>query len=121
MKDIKTLYLDAKARGTPSAISAYTEAVHTLLESNPQEYYSELGYIIKSSIGLSTFQTFVEKWGLPIPAYGTVMAMMEECKNDCEKQDKDASKYEEAIQYLEGFRSKNPHCFAIYEMCMDNS
>ncbi|MDE7346496.1 MAG: hypothetical protein K2N48_07125, partial [Muribaculaceae bacterium] len=121
MKDIKTLYLDAKARGTPSAISAYTEAVHTLLESNPQEYYSELGYIIKSSIGLSTFQTFVEKWGLPIPAYGTVMAMMEECKNDCEKQDKDASKYEEAIQYLEGFRAKHPHCFAIYEMCMDNS
>lgn len=115
MKDIKTLYLDAKARGTPSAVKAYSEAVQELLESNPLGYYSQAEYIISSSIGLKTFPEFVEKWGLPIPAYDHVMELLEGAVAKAEEQKKDAAPYQEAINYLEAFRAKYSHCFAMYE------
>lgn len=115
MKDIKTLYLDAKARGTTSAVKAYSEAVQELLESNPLGYYSQAEYIISSSIGLKTFPEFVEKWGLPIPAYDHVMELLEGAVAKAEDQKKDATPYQEAINYLEAFRAKYPHCFAMYE------
>lgn len=113
MKDIKSLYLTAKTSGKTNDVSAYTEAINELLESNPNGYISNLEYIIKSDIGLKTFGTFIEKYGLPIACYDMVMEQLNECVRKSEVMGKDSSLYKEAVNSLIDFRTKYAGCFMM--------
>lgn len=113
MKDIKSLYLAAKKSAKASDISVYTEAIHELLENNPNDYISSLEYIISSDIGVQTLNEFVEKHGLPISYYGNVVSMLEKCIEKCEEKKKDDSEYKKAIVKLESFRQKYTGCFMM--------
>lgn len=113
MKDIKSLYLTAKTSGNKTDISAYTEAINEFLESDPNGYISNLEYIIKSSIGLKSLGTFVEKYGLPISYFDNVMERLEECVKSAERLRKDTTPYKEAMNSLIDFRSKYAGCFMM--------
>lgn len=119
MQDVKKLYLEARSKGTSKSITAYTNAVHELLESNPSEYLLNAEYIISSSIGLSTFKEFVEKWGLPIVCYDDMMTILENCIQKAEVSGKNHTKYTEMVDYMESFRNKYGNCFAMYESLVD--
>lgn len=113
MKDIKSLYLTAKSSGKSTDISAYSEAVHELLEANPNEYITNLEYIISSNIGLETLNEFVEKYGIPISYYDTLTNMLESCIHKAELFGKDASLYKEELEMFESFRKKYIGCFMM--------
>lgn len=113
MKDIKSLYLAAKHSGSKSDISAYAEAVHELFENAPNDYISNLEYIIQSDLGVSTLKEFVEKHGLPIACYDSVMEHLEHCINKSQKLGIDSTAYQEAAAYMEDFRQKYIGCFMM--------
>jgi len=115
MKDIKSLYLTAKSSGKPADISAYSEAIQELIKDDPNGYVTQLEYIISSSIGLDTLKPFIEQNGLPIACYEPIMDVITECIRKCEVYNKDASGYNEMVNYLENFRSKYINCFMMYE------
>ena len=109
--DIKSLYLNAKNAGE---ISAYTEAVNQLSVSNPRDYVTQLEYIIKSNIGLATVKPFIEKFGLPIPLWETMVNVLTECKAKSKNAEYTAL-VENTIADLKAFREKYIQCFAMYE------
>lgn len=113
MKDIKSLYLAAKRSGSKSDISAYAEAVHELFENAPNDYISNLEYIIQSDLGVSTLKEFVEKHGLPIACYDPVMEHLEHCIDKSQKLGVDSTAYQEAAAYMESFRQKYIGCFMM--------
>lgn len=115
MKDIRTLYLTARNSGRQTDIAAYTEAINELLESNPNGYISNLEYIISSSIGLNTWDTFVTEYGFPLVCYNDIIACFEKCIDKCDTRDKDASKYKEAKEKLESFYDSHKHCVSMFE------
>lgn len=120
MKDIKSLYLTAKSSGKSSDISAYTEAVNELLANNPKDYMLHLEYIISSDIGLETFDSFIEKYGLSLAAYDDVMACFEKCIGKCERDGKDASEYQKKKKKLKEFKEQHSTCFRMFETFMDD-
>ena len=109
--DIKSLYLNAKNAGE---ISAYTEAVNQLSVSNPRDYVTQLEYIIKSNIGLATVKPFIEKFGLPIPLWESMVNVLTECKAKSKNAEYTAL-VENTIADLKAFREKYIQCFAMYE------
>lgn len=113
MKDIKSLYRAAKFSGKQPDISAYTEAVQEIFESSPNDYMSNLEYIIQSDIGLKTLKEFVETYGLPITCYERVMNILESCIQKCKESKKDSSSYEEAVTFMEAFHQKYIGCFMM--------
>lgn len=119
MKDIKSLYLTAKTSGRAEDISAYEECVKYLLENKPNDYISNLEYIISSSIGLKTWNEFVERYGLPIACYDNAIACFESCIEKCNNKEKDASVYTELKSRLESFRDNHIGCFMMYEYYSD--
>lgn len=120
MKDIKTLYLTARSSGKQTDIAAYTEAINDLLKTDPYSYLSNLEYIISSSIGLDTWDSFVAENGFPLACYNDIVACFEKCIDKCDKCDKDASKYREAKEKLESFYDSHKHCVSMYESYSSN-
>ena len=114
MEDIKSLYLAAKSSGNTKDIAAYREAVQELLESNPNGYMSNLEYIISSSIGVNTWGSFVEKYGLSVACYDDVVDIFESCLEKAEAAKQDTSIYEKSLKDLEEFREKYSNCFMMY-------
>lgn len=115
MKDIKSLYLTAKSSGRQQDVDAYAEHVRDLLENNPIGYMSGIEYIISSNIGLATFKEFVERNGLSIAAYDTVMEQLEAGIKKCKHQGRSDASYQEAVTFLENFSKKYSNCFIMYE------
>lgn len=113
MKDIKSLYLAAKNSGRKSDISAYTEAVHEMFENSPNDYITNLEYIIQSDIGIKTLNEFVERYGLPISCFDEVMECLETCVEKCSKAGLDSTLYQEAADYMKGYRQKYIGCFMM--------
>lgn len=113
MKDIKSLYLAAKNSGRKSDISAYSEAVHEMFENSPNDYITNLEYIIQSDIGVKTLNEFVERHGLPISCFDKVMECLEACIEKCSKAGLDATPYQEAADYMKGYRQKYIGCFMM--------
>ena len=120
MKDIKTLYNLAKSSKSNKEINEYKEAINTLLESNPTEYISNIEYIISSSIGLQTLNEFVDKYGLSIAYYDTLMEYVNNCIRKCEIYKHDKNIYNETLSFLESFRSKYENCFNMFDYFKDN-
>lgn len=115
MKDIKSLYNEARKTGNESDISAYQEAIQTYLECNPYGYISNLEYIITSDIGASTLKKFVETNGLPIACYDSVMEVLEKAIHKCDISGKDSSSFKEASDWLSDYRKKYLNYFMMYE------
>lgn len=115
MKDIKSLYLTAKLSGKRNDITEYTECIHELFEHYPSDYVSNIEYIIKSSIGLSTLKPFIEKYGLSIALYDDIIGILESCSEKCNDKELDSTSYNEMISYLESFRDKYKNCFMMFE------
>lgn len=119
MKDIKTLYNEAKKSRKESDIAAYKEAIQMYLESNPYGYISNLEYIITSDIGVNTLKKFVETNGLPIACYETVQEVLENAIHKCDITDKDSSVFKEASEWLSNYKKKYLNCFMMYEYYTD--
>lgn len=115
MKDIKSLYLAAKNSGNQRDISSYTEAVQEILESNPNDFISNLGYIIKSDINLPSLDNFVERYGLSIPVCNTVIELLSECVEKCSARKLDSSLYKTYLEKFEAFRNSHRNCFNMFE------
>lgn len=113
MKDIKSLYLAAKNSRKKNDISAYAEAVHEMFENSPNDYISNLEYIIQSDIGIRTLTEFVDKYGLPISCFDTVMEHLETCIEKCNNAGIDSTLYQEASEYMQAFRQKYIGCFMM--------
>lgn len=114
MKDIKSLYLQAKISGNDNDISTYTEAVYDMLDDRPHDYILNLEYIITSENGLSTWNTFVEKYGLPIVCYDDVIDLFEKCSEKCKERKVSSDKYDKACQKLKDFKESNKILFDMY-------
>lgn len=115
MKDIKTLYQNAKRSHDKAAISEYNEAVQSLLESKPVDFLSNLKYIISSSTGLPMLEKFEEKYGISIAAYEPIMECLDDCIARCEEKKIDASAYKESKAHYEDFRKQYQTCFNMFE------
>lgn len=113
MSDFKHLYLEAR-KGHSSDISSYVEAVNSALDNDPVGYILGLEYIISSDVGLKTLKTFVEKYGLSVAAYDYVEELLESCIEKCNAQNKDASLYKEAFDYIESFKTKYRGAYDMY-------
>ena len=85
MKDIRSLYRNAKTTGREVAISSYKEAVEELVQNHPFDYILQLEYIISSEVGFSTLDSFLERYGLCIPACQLLLEAVEECVERCEE------------------------------------
>ena len=80
MKDIRSLYRNAKTTGREVAISSYKEAVEELVQNHPFDYILQLEYIISSEVGFSTLDSFLERYGLCIPVCQLLLEAVEEGK-----------------------------------------
>lgn len=120
MKDIKSLYLAAKNSGKTNDISAYAEAVNEMFENSPNDYISNLEYIIQSDVGIRTLTEFVNKHGLPISCFDTVMESLETCIAKCNRLNIDPTLYQEAVDYMQSFRQKYIGCFMMESFFNDN-
>lgn len=117
--DIKSLYNAAKTRGWNSDISAYVEAVNTLLNSNPNNYVTNLEYIVSSSPGAESFLEFVERYGLCLGLYNEAKELVEEAIHKCERDGKPAGAFEKVKEWLESFYTDHYNEFAMYEWYCD--
>ena len=115
MKDIKSLYNAAKSSGKQTDIAAYIEAIQDLINDDPNNYVTQLEYIISSDIGLKTVKSFIEKNGFPITCYDNMIECLNECIRKCEVYKKDNSLYTEMVEYFEKFRQDHIHCFMMFE------
>ncbi len=120
MKDIKSLYLTAKLSGKQSDISAYEQCIQESFENDPKRYISNVEYIIKSSLGLPTLKPFIEKYGLPITCYDSIMECLIECSKKSMKNELDGSLYDEMISYMESLKEKYKNCFIMFESYSSN-
>ena len=121
MDNIKSLYLTARNSGRDSDISAYNEAVNSLLNSDPKGYISNLEYIIQSSSGVNTFKEFTEKYGFSISLYNEAMKYVESAIDKCINTGKDYSDFEEFKEWMESFRNDHLDEFKMYEYYIDNN
>jgi len=121
MKDIKSLYSIAKSSGRQSDIDTYSECINEILNTNPASYISNLKYIIESSIGLETWETFVEKYGVSVAVYDDVISCFENCIKKCESQKKDPSNYRKHLEELEKYKRSFKECFNMYEIITNGS
>lgn len=119
MKDIKSLYLAAKSTGRQQDINMYMECVQDFLENHPNDYVSNLEYIISSNVGLSTLNEFVEKHGISIASYDQIMTCLEDGVKKCRYQAMDNTLYQEAIKMMESFKQKYSNCFIMFEAFQD--
>lgn len=115
MEDIKSLYTTAKNRGWHTDISTYIEAVNTLLDSNPNEYVTNLEYIITTSPGAESFLEFVNKYGFCLGLYNEAMGLIDESIHRCERDNKAADTFKKTKEWMEAFHKEHVNEFAMFE------
>ena len=115
MKDIKSLFYAAKSSGDPKDVSAYTEAVQSLLKDNPIGYMSNLEYIISSNVGISSINEFVERFGLPISAYDMAVESIDKVIRRGTVSGANLSAHKKAKDDLKVFKEKYANCFEMFE------
>lgn len=115
MKDIKSLYLAAKASGNNADIAAYNEAVNEAFTNNPSEYILQLEYIIQSSVGIETFVPFVEKYGLPICLFEKTYDSLANAKKKMTNRGCKTEAYDTAMAKLDAMHEKYAACFVMYD------
>lgn len=115
MKDIKSLYNSAKYEPTAENISAYKEAINDLMENSPYDYVSKAEYIITSSFGSNTLNSFIEKDGLPIASFNNIMSILESAIKKCKSKDINYDSFKEAYNGLIDFREKYEKCFDMFD------
>lgn len=115
MKDIKSLYNAVKFSQTPQNIKAYEECINSFIENSPYEYVSNLEYIISSSLGVKTLNSFIEKNGLPIPCFENVMNVLESTIQKCQSKGMDYSIFKNVYNEMVEFHNKYQDCFDMYE------
>ena len=120
MESLKVLYQNAKYNASERNINAYREAVETVLESDPVEYLENVQYILPSSIGIKTLQKFIESHGISIVAYQPIVECIHSCIDNCKKNKKDASLYNEALEFMESFKNTYRHNFYMFENFRDS-
>lgn len=120
MRDIKSLYLEAKRTGSQKDIDHYMEAVHDLMNNDPLGYISNLEYIISSSSGLQTLHEFVEQNGMPLACVDTLEECLEKCIHKCEVSGKDASEYKKVKEQVQNARSNYDESFAMFGYYSDS-
>lgn len=114
MKDIRSLYRNAKYSGREADISSYREAVQELLENSPVDYILQLEYIIQSDIGLSTVNQFFEKYGLCIPVCEYLKEAAEECCEKAKEKKVNSKPYEDLVEVLEQYQKQYQECFTMF-------
>lgn len=120
MKDIKTLCLTAKRSGKPTDISSYTEAVKELLESDPNDFITNLEYIITSDIGLTRLDDFAERYGMAVPLCNDIINLLEQAVQKCNTLKKDPSIYESYLEKYKMYRKDHHSHFDMYEYYADD-
>lgn len=115
MKDIKSLYLAAKASGNNADIAAYNEAVNEAFTNNPSEYILQLEYIIQSSVGIETFVPFVEKYGLPICLFEKTYDSLANAKKKMVNRGCKTEAYDTAMAKLDAMHEKYAACFVMHD------
>lgn len=120
MKDIRSLYNEAKRSRRETDVAAYREAVNSILEDNPMQYVLNLEYIISSDIGLQTLKTFTERYGLAIPLCNYLIESIKECSDKAESRKlKIKEQYDEELARLEKYKKQYHECFTMYEYYSD--
>lgn len=119
MKDIKSLYLEAKHSTNPAVISKYTEAIESIINKTPGDYPLLLEYIIKSDFGVKSINCFIEKNGLPLIMYPDIIEQLESCAEVCDDKHIDSLIYHEASDNLHNMYIKSPNAIAMMEFYND--
>jgi hypothetical protein len=116
---LKTLYSSAKTSKSTKDINAYNEAVNVLLESKPSEYIQNVEYIIRSSSGLSTFEPFIERYGLSLMDYDSISLCLEDAIHKCEVYNNSAKPFELTLDIINDMKSKYSHIISFFEVYSD--
>ena len=113
LKNLKELYEDAKKN--KFNITAYKEGVEEVSSTSPFDYLTNTEYIISSSIGLDTLDTFIEKFGLPFSGIEYILEACDKACKLCKQKGLDTKKYDELVSKIEGY--KEEHCYSntLYE------
>jgi hypothetical protein len=119
LKDIKLLYQSAKSSGLQSDINNYIEAVNNSLQNDPYLYASNLEYIITSNHGVKTFREFIEKYGIPLIKYDSIMESFDNAIKQCKYRGIDSSIYNESKEMLESFKNEYKNSFIMFEAYKD--
>lgn len=121
MKDIKSLYLNARLSNRDADIIAYKEAVNAAFNNDPSKYVLQLEYIISSSVGIGTVIPFIEKYGLPISLFEKTKECVDKCKKKLEDRKDDISEYVKVENYLNAFHEKYAKCFAMNDYLIESA
>lgn len=120
MKDIKSLYLNARLSNREADIIAYQEAVNDAFNNDPSKYVLQLEYIISSSVGIGTVIPFIEKYGLPISLFEKAEECVAKCKKKLEDRKEDTAEYVKVENYLNSFHEKYAKCFAMNDYLIES-
>ena len=113
MKNLKELYEDAKKN--KFNITAYKEGVEEVSSTSPFDYLTNTEYIISSSIGLDTLDTFIEKFGLPFSGIEYILEACDKACKLCKQKGLDTKKYDELVSKVEGYKEKYCYSNTLYE------
>lgn len=112
MKTIPELYNEAKINS--KKIPAYLEAVENSI-SSPHEYLSNIEYIISSDIGMRTFESFTNTYGIPMSGIGYIIEGCNNAIKKCNQRGLDATVYKNMISSMESYKDDHAYSSTLYE------
>lgn len=115
---ISKLYDTAKRDS--SKIELYQEAIYEAIDTDPVAYIKSINKIIPSSVGLDTLYEFVYTNGISILSYQPIVESIESCIDKYNSLQKDASLYNEALEFMESFKNTYRHNFYMFENFSDS-
>lgn len=115
MDDIKVLYEQAKSSMSVSDVDRYHECIEMYLKERPDLYIAYLEYIISSLNGISSFDMYIEKYGIHPSEYDNIINVIESYIDECKKRNKNDNIYHECLDKIMEFRNKYIGCFLMYE------
>ena len=115
---ISKLYDTAKRDS--SKIELYQEAIYEAIDTDPVAYIKSINKIIPSSVGLNTLYEFVYTNGISILSYRPIVESIESCIDKYNSLQKDASLYNEALEFMESFKNTYRHNFYMFENFSDS-
>ena len=108
------------AKRDPSKIELYREAIYEAIDTDPVAYIKNINKIIPSSVGLDTLYEFVYTNGISILSYQPIVESIESCIDKYNSLQKDASLYNEALEFMESFKNTYRHNFYMFENFRDS-
>ena len=108
------------AKRDPSKIELYREAIYEAIDTDPVAYIKSINKIIPSSVGLDTLYEFVYTNGISILSYQPIVESIESCIDKYNSLQKDASLYNEALEFMESFKNTYRHNFYMFENFRDS-